>query len=190
MALMYRAELEPNMENMFQRRVAWESAIVSYGRLIVSDNKRKIPFKELVQDVAGDDGLAIHEKIMDWRQGHVVHRTRAEFESVETVLAFEDGSATPTALKIVVGVDLGPLDDSPFVVAFRQHVKNMRDAIAETILLPLGKGVIGDLNSGRIAQPQTLRPADDQSSRERYVITYSLAKLAPTDPVDQPGSGD
>ncbi|OBH34495.1 hypothetical protein A5690_12110 [Mycobacterium intracellulare] len=35
------------------------------GRLIVSDQKRKIPFKEFIKEITGVDGLAIHERIMD-----------------------------------------------------------------------------------------------------------------------------
>jgi hypothetical protein len=54
--------------NLFQRRALWESAIASYGRLIVSDQKRKNPFKEFVEEITGVDGLAIHERI------HSTHR--------------------------------------------------------------------------------------------------------------------
>lgn len=176
MALMYRAELEPNLESMFRRRAYWESAAVSYGRLIVSDKKRKIPFKEFIEEVTGDDGLALHKQIMDWRQGHVAHRTGAKYESVETVLAFEDGSATPNALKIVLGIDLGPLDDTEFVQAFQRHVKTLRDAIYERKLHPLGGKIIEYFNATRPLVE--IRPAVDQSSLERYVVQYRLFELA------------
>ncbi|MCA2254811.1 hypothetical protein JF710_16650 [Mycobacterium intracellulare] len=176
MALMYRAELEPTMENMFRRRAYWESATVSYGRLIVSDKKRKIPFKEFIGEVTGDDGLALHEQIMNWRQQHVAHRTGNQYESVETVLAFEHGSATPNALKIVLGVDMGPLDDSEFVEAFREHVKTLRDAMYERKLHPLGEKIIEYFNATRpLVQ---IRPALNQSSLERYVVEYRLFELA------------
>lgn len=176
MALMYRAELEPNIVNMFRRRAYWESATVSYGRLIVSDKKRKIPFKEFIGEVTGDDGLALHEQIMDWRHRHVAHRTGAEYESVETVLAFENGSATPNALKIVLGVDMGPLDDSEFVQAFQQHVKMLRDAMYERKLHPLGEEIIEYFNATRPLVE--IRAAVDQSSLERYVVQYRLFELA------------
>jgi hypothetical protein len=178
MALLERGRLDDGTPpNMFHRRALWESAVVSYGRCTVSDQKREVPFKDLVIEVAGHDGLALHERIMDWRHGHVAHRKRAEFEAVETVLAFAKGPAHPTALRMILGVDLGPGNDGEFVTAFQQHVKTLRDAMYEKKLRPLGISIIDDLNAGRISRPSELRPADDWSSRERYVVNHCLVEL-------------
>jgi hypothetical protein len=183
MVLNARLGLANTPANLFQRRALWESAVACYGRLIVSDQKRKIPFKEFVEEITGVDGLAIHERIMDWRQGHVVHRTDAEFESIETVLAFAQGSAAPTGLHIVLGTDLGPEDDSEFVVSFREHVKTLRDAIYEKRLRPLGVSIIEDLNKGRITLSEP-RAAEDQSSGERYVINHCLLGATDIGPIN------
>ena len=179
---MERERLEFKPSNIFHRRALWESAVVSYGRVGFSDQKRKVSFRDFVEEVAGTDGLALHDRIMDWRHGHVAHRRDAEFESVETVLAFANGSTSPNALRVVLGVDAGPRDDSEFVTAFRQHVKVMRDAMHEKKLAPLAVDIAGDINSGRIARPTELRPADDQSSADRYVVNSCLAELGPGEP--------
>lgn len=178
MALLYRSELEPNPGNIFRRRACWESALISYGRLVVSNWEREIPFVEFLEEVTGDDGVALHERLMDWRQGHVAHRTSAEFESNETVLAYASGSDTPNTLKVVVGIDMGPLDDSEFAISFKQHVKTLRDAIFERRLQPLGYSIVEDVNGGRIARSE-LRPAEEQSSSGRYVVAYNVLALAP-----------
>lgn len=178
MALMYRSELDHAVPaNLFHRRALWESAVVSYGRCAVSDQKRKIPFREFVEEVTGDEGVALHQRIMDWRHGHVAHRKRAEFESIETVLAFATGSAHPNALRLVLGIESGPKNDDEFVVAFQSHIKTLRDAMCEKRLAPLGVEIVDDLNADCIERPTQLRPADDQSSHERYVITHTLADL-------------
>ncbi len=181
MALLERRELEARFQNMFRRRVLWESAVVSYGRLAVSNRKRKIHFKDFVAQITGAEGLALHEQIMEWRHGHVAHRTSPEFESIETVLTFKDAEATPSALEIVLSTDAGPLDDSEFVVAFRQHVKVLRDAMYEQKIKPLGVSIVDDFNSGRIPNRLVLRPAKGPSSWDRYGIKLSVLKLAATE---------
>lgn len=80
------------------RRPLWEAAVVAYGRLAVSDQKREIAFTDLISEVAGDDGIALHERIMDWRHGQVAHRKRAEFEAIKTVLAYTNSGADPRAI--------------------------------------------------------------------------------------------
>jgi hypothetical protein len=180
MALMYRSELaDTDPAHFFQRRALWESAVVSYGRCAVSDQKRKIPFEDFVVEVTGDDGLALHERIMDWRHGHAAHRKRKEFESIETVLAFAEGSALPNALRLVLSIASGPKDDDELVVAFQPHIKTLRDAMYEKRLDPLGREIVDDFNAGLIQRPTQLRPADDRSSHERYMITHTLAELGP-----------
>lgn len=180
MALMYRSELDDaKAATMFHRRALWESAVVSYGRCAVSDQKRKVPFEDFVREVTGGDGLALHERIMDWRHGHVAHRKRSEFESIETVLAYANPPAHPTALRLLLGIDLGPKNDDELVVAFQSHVKTLRDAIYEQRIAPLGLEIIDDYNAGLVARPAQLHPARDQSSAERYVITHTLAELGP-----------
>lgn len=184
MALLYRGELEDNLPaTMFHRRALWESAVVSYGRCAVSDHKREIPFKDFVEEVTGDEGLALHERIMDWRHGHVAHRKRAEFESIETVLSFAKGSAHPTSLHIVLGIDLGPVNDSEFVASFETHIQTLRDAMYEKKIRPYGFAAIDDMNAGLITRPSQLRAAEDFSSSERYMINHCLAELGAGAPI-------
>lgn len=180
MALMYRDELDDSKAaNMFHRRALWESAVVSYGRCAVSGRKRKIPFVDFVREVTGDAGLSLHERIMDWRHGHVAHRNRSEFESIETVLAYLDPPAHPTALRVVNGTALGPKNDDELVVSFKSHIKLLRDAIYEKRMAPLGLEIIDDYNAGLVVRPTRLRRNDDEPSLERYVITHTLAELGP-----------
>lgn len=180
MALMYRSELaDTDPAHVFRRRSLWESAVVSYGRCAVSDQKRKIPFEEFVAEITGEDGLAVHERIMDWRHGHVAHRKRKEFESIETVLAFSGGPVQPTALRLVLGVSAGPSNDDELVVAFQPHIKALRDAMYEKRLGPLGREIVDDFNAGLVQRPTQLRPADDSSSPDMYVITHTIAELGP-----------
>ncbi|OBF56727.1 hypothetical protein A5756_10575 [Mycobacterium sp. 852002-53434_SCH5985345] len=161
------------------RRSLWEAAVVAYGRLAVSDQKREIAFKDLISEVAGEDGVVLHERIMDWRHGHVAHRKRAEFEAIKTVFAYAN-SVTPTSLHSVLAVDAGPAAGSKFARAFQKHVKMMRDSMYELRIRPLATKVIEDVNEGRIAKPGALRPADDQSTGDRYIINQCLYELNPT----------
>ncbi|PYE19245.1 hypothetical protein DFR67_103156 [Williamsia limnetica] len=177
MALFERQQLPRRPSSLFQRRALWESAVVAYARADQSKDRRDIQFKNFVQEITGDSGSAMHKRVMDWRHGHVAHRKRAEFESAETVIAFRNGSATPSSLHLVLGIDLGPEDDSEFVAAFRQHVEVLRNAMYETRISPLAKQIIDNINESKIVIPSEMRPADDQSSSARYVINHLLLTL-------------
>ena len=180
MALAERRELEATKAtNVFLRRALWDSAVVSYGRFGFSEQARPISPEDFIEDVEGKDGLALHKRIMDWRHGHVAHRKRAEFESVETVLAYANGADRPTALRLVLGIDLGPLDDSDFVAAFQNHVAVLATAMYENKIRPLALSIIEDLNTKRIALPSSLSPARDHSTWERYVINQCVSMLGP-----------
>ena len=177
MALLARRELKMELATIFHKRALWESAVVSYGRTVMSDHERKIPFKDYVEEIAGADGLAVHERVMDWRHGHVAHRKRPEFESVETVVTYVNGSDAPSALHLVLGIDLGPEDEGEFVTSFRQLVEVLRTSLYERRILPLVMKIVDDLNAGTIPFPLSSRPADDQSSPERYVFNRHLVDV-------------
>ncbi|MCV7346426.1 hypothetical protein [Mycolicibacterium rhodesiae] len=164
--------------NMFLRRALWESAIASYGRCAVSAKKRNIPFRDFVQDTVGEDGMAVHRQIMDWRHGHVAHRNRAEFESIETVLTYEKGAAQrPKSFNVVLKIDAGPPNDSEFVAAFDSHVTTLRDTLWEQKLFGLTQDIVADLNAGRIPWPSQLRAADDKIEAGWYSINQNITTL-------------
>lgn len=179
MALMEHQKLEPKPSNMFHRRALWESAVVSYGRFGFSEQKRPISPKEFVEEVTGTDGLALHERLMDWRHGHVAHRRDSEFESVETVLAFPGESTVPHGIRVVLGIDCGPGLDGDFIGKFQSHIKTLRDAMYEKRLRGFGIAIKDDLDANRIAQPTELRSPPDQATLERYVINLCLLGLNP-----------
>lgn len=163
--------------NLFLRRALWESAVASYGRCAVSSRRRDIAFNELVQEIAGADGFAVHQRIMDWRHGHVAHRNRAEFESVETVLTYSNGPAQPTSLNVIVNIDAGPPNAAELVANFESHVTILRDAVWQKRMFPLAASVVDDLNSGRIAWPTELHLPSDETSAGRYVINQCITTL-------------
>lgn len=178
MALNERTKLDDSQpSNMFIRRALWESAIASYGRCAVSGEKRKIMFNALVEETVGEAGMKVHERIMDWRHGHVAHRNRPEFESAETVLVYADGPARPTSLNVVVTVHAGPLNSDPFLAEVENHVRIVRDAVWEKKMFPLAVDVVEDLNAGRLAWPKELRIPDDQVSAGHYVIDQCITSL-------------
>ena len=131
-------------------------------------------FKDFVREVAGELGMATHTRIMDWRHGHVAHRNRAEFETVETAVEYADG--LPAGLHLVIASDIGPTDDHPFVAEFERHVKLLRDTMYETKISPLAVQLAKVLGSDQVALTAP-GPAHDQSSAERLVITHHLATL-------------
>lgn len=184
MALFERRGLDDSkMANVFHRRALWESAVASYGRCAVSNKRRKIAFKDFVSEVTGDDGLAVHERIMDWRHGHVAHRNGAEFESVETGFTYADTPTHPTSLNVALVIDAGPPNSSEFVADFENHVKTMRDAVWEQKLFPLAGDVVDDVNAGRIARPTQPRALDDRSGEGRYTLNLNITTLGKGEPV-------
>jgi hypothetical protein len=174
MVLLERRELPTKPSTAFQRRGLWESAVIAYGRADQSQWERPVPFKDFVREVAGEDGMATHDRIMDWRHGHVAHRNRAEFESVETAVEYAQGS--PTGLYLVIASDIGPKNDHPFVAEFERHVKLLRDTMYETKISPLAMQLVDVLGSDQVALTAP-GPAQGQSSAERLVITQHLATL-------------
>ena len=155
----------------------------------MSDHERKIPFKDYVEEIAGADGLAVHERVMDWRHGHVAHRKRPEFESVETVVTYVNGSDAPSALHPVLGIDLGPEDEGEFVTSFRQLVEVLRTSLYERRILPLVMKIVDDLNAGTIPFPLALARRRSVKSRalclqsssggcERYSAPSGLSQVS------------
>ncbi|WP_099025623.1 hypothetical protein [Mycolicibacterium palauense] len=179
MALHERRKLDDSkMANVFHRRALWESAVASYGRCAVSNRKRKIAFKDFVAEILGDEGLAVHERIMDWRHGHVAHRNGAEFESVETGFTYANGPAHPTSINVALEIDAGPPNSAEFVTTFEDHVKTVRDALWEQKLFPLAASVVDDVNAGRIARPAELHVRKDRSGEEgRYTLNLNITTL-------------
>jgi hypothetical protein len=172
--LLERRGLPMERSNVFQRRGLWESAVIAYGRADQSQFERPVPFKEFVKDVAGDAGMATHNRVMDWRHGHVAHRNRAEFETVETVVKFSQ--SLPTNLSLVIASDIGPTNDNPFVTEFERHVKILRDAMYEDKIAPLEMRIVDALGSDQVTLTAP-RPTRDQSSTDWLVITHHLATL-------------
>ncbi|PXW34050.1 UNVERIFIED_CONTAM: hypothetical protein DES50_102675 [Williamsia faeni] len=143
MALKKRRELANDLENGFLRRALWEAAVVAYGRMAMSMRKRNVDFDALLRDVGGADVLALHERIMDWRHGHVAHRRDAEFEDVELTAQFAGrGGAQPViALHLRVSSSIGPPDDDEFVREFAAFVEALRNRLWATRLAPLAAEV-------------------------------------------------
>jgi hypothetical protein len=122
--------------NVFVRRALWESAVISYGRLGQSTQRRKIDLGALFA-ASGDSGASeFHDEIMRWRHGHVAHRADAAFESVKALLCV-DGLGSPHALQLVVEPAIGPQDDENLVERFRAHVFLLRNTIWESFMAPL-----------------------------------------------------
>jgi hypothetical protein len=173
MILLERRQLRSERSNVFARRGLWESAVIAYGRADQSQFERPVPFKEFVKEVAGDSGKATHDRIMDWRHGHVAHRNSAEFETVETVVEFTHSLAA--ALKLVIASDVGPANDDPFVAEFENLVKLLRDEMYERRIAPLAAQVAEALGSGHITLPAP--GPKDVPSDDRVVITHLLRTL-------------
>ena len=174
MMLFERRELPDKHASVYQRRGLWEAAVIAYSRADQSQYERPVPFKGFVKSVAGERGMATHDRIMDWRHGHVAHRNRDEFETVETLVKYEHG--LPTGLYVAVASDIGPANDNPFLAEVEEHVKRIRDAIYERKLSPLAIQLAPVLLSDQVALTAP-RPARNQSSDERLLITHDLAKL-------------
>lgn len=130
-----RQEIPNTATNMFARRAMWESAIVSYGRMGASDN-RKVDFQTFVTDVGGIEGVQLHSELMTWRHDHVAHRSGTQFE--ETVVAAYFADSDVNHLSVNVSTDVGPADDSDFAERFRSHVKRLRDHLWESYMAPWG----------------------------------------------------
>jgi hypothetical protein len=168
MVLSERAEVPPAATNVFLRRALWESAIVSYGRMAVSEKRRKLDHEELLRTARGDRGIEFHELLMGWRHDHVGHRLSRELESIDVYVDYLD--ADPSVLdsvRVAVSPSGGPPDNSPFAVEFREHVTALRDVLWERYLAPIGEVIARQLPTG------TPMPTPAESS-ERVTVEQTL----------------
>ncbi|GAB08251.1 hypothetical protein GOARA_006_00100 [Gordonia araii NBRC 100433] len=165
-ALYERAQMEPIPATIFQRRALWESAVIAYGRATQSERGRKVGFQTFVTETLTPGQIATHERIMDWRHGHVAHRRDDEFEEVCTEIVLRDG--VPTELRVGVGIDAGASQD--FVEEFQAHVFMLRNHVWEKKLAPNVQSVVTGMNqctvSAEAPSDESPRPGDD-----RYTVT-------------------
>ncbi|QNJ91216.1 hypothetical protein HZU40_23785 [Mycolicibacterium fluoranthenivorans] len=137
MVLAARSEVPNVPANVFHRRGLWESAIVSYGRMAVSERRRKLDHEDLLRAARGDRGVEFHEVLMGWRHDHVAHRLSQDLETVTVCVDYPDEQPDVLdSIRVFVSPSGGPVDDSPFVVEFREHAKALRDALWEKYLAP------------------------------------------------------
>lgn len=153
---------------MFLRRALWESAIVSYGRMAVSEKRRKLDHHELLGAARGDSGVEFHKLLMGWRHDHVGHRLSRELESIDVYADYLDADpGVLDSLRVAVSPSGGPADDSPFVVEFREHVTALRDTLWERYLAPIGELIAKQLPTG------TPMPTPAKSS-DRLILEQTL----------------
>lgn len=140
MVLLARTEVPDTPGNVLHRRALWESAIVSYGRMAVSEKRRNVEYEDLLRAARGARGVEFHETLMQWRHDHVEHRKSRDLEVVAVYADYLD--ADPDVLdsiRVSISPSGGPIDDSPFVVEFGLHVKALRDTLWEKYLAPIGE---------------------------------------------------
>lgn len=120
--------LSDTATNAFHRRALWESAIVSYGRVEVSDRRRKLDYDDLLRSARGERGVEFHKTLMNWRHDHVAHRLPRD---LETVAVFADYlNHAPNAhdsVSVPVSAAGGPPESSPTLVEFTEHAKALRE---------------------------------------------------------------
>jgi hypothetical protein len=90
MVLAARSKVPDVAANVFHRRALWESAIVSYGRMAVSEKRRKLAHDDLLRAARGERGVVFHETLMGWRHDHVAHRLSRALETVTVSADFLD----------------------------------------------------------------------------------------------------
>ncbi|MEU4710855.1 hypothetical protein AB0G00_30950 [Nocardia salmonicida] len=87
--LLERLKTPDASPNLFLRRGLWEAAVVSYGRVGPSHQRRKIDLDALFL-ASGDSGASdFHNVISKWRHGHVTHRADTAFETVDALLSVD-----------------------------------------------------------------------------------------------------
>lgn len=175
MMLHERRQLPDKPSSVYQRRGLWEAAVIAYSRADQSQFERPVPFKQFVLDVAGEAGIRTHDRIMDWRHGHVAHRNRAEFETAETMIKYEKGS--PVGLYVAVTSDIGPANGNPFLLQVEQHIQAIRNAVCEQKMVPSAIDLAHVVLFTDQVALSTPGPAVSRSSNENLVITYDLAKI-------------
>jgi hypothetical protein len=90
MVLHYRQNLPDIAANAFARRALWESAVITYGRMEFSDQKRKLAHDELLRASGGRKAVAFHDQLTRWRHDHVAHRLSKQFEATAVVASYAD----------------------------------------------------------------------------------------------------
>jgi len=170
---LYKRQNTPNTAaNVFVRRALWESAIISYGRMEFSDKKRKLTHEDLLRAAGGENALAFHERLSQWRHNHIAHRLSADYETTAAVARYADtGQTGLEALELGVSTWIGPTDDSGDAQEFRDHVTRVKNTLWEMYLAPIGEALVR-------RQPSTL--GDDphfpglKSDAEHLVVTCTL----------------
>ncbi|AFS13662.1 MULTISPECIES: hypothetical protein [Mycobacterium avium complex (MAC)] len=140
MVLAARTQVPDVAANVFHRRALWESAIVSYGRMAVSEKRRDIDYEDLLRAARGDRAMQFHETLMGWRHDHVAHRKSRDLEAVAVYADYLD--ADPDVLdsiRVSVSPSGGPAEGSPLVIEFYEHVKALRDTLWQKYLAPIGE---------------------------------------------------
>lgn len=140
MVLAARTEVPDVAANVFHRRALWESAIVGYGRMAVSEKRRNVDYEDLLRAARGDRGMQFHETLMGWRHDHVAHRRSRDLEAVAVYADYL--VAAPDVLdsiRVSVSPSGGPAEGSPLVVEFCEHVKALRDTLWQKYLAPIGE---------------------------------------------------
>lgn len=139
MALSERTGLPDIPSNVFVRRALWEAAVVSYGRMAVSD-KRNVDYEELVQSARGDRGIELHKTLMVWRHDHVAHRKSRDLESVKIYADYLDSDPDVLdSIRVQVASSGGPPVGSHVAVEFAKHVKALRDTVWMNYLAPIAE---------------------------------------------------
>lgn len=160
MVLAARSKVPDVAANVFHRRALWESAIVSYGRMAVSEKRRKLAHDDLLRAARGERGVVFHETLMGWRHDHVAHRLSRDLETVTVCADFlDDDPDELDSIRVFVSPSGGPADDSPLVVEFREHAKALRDALWEKYLAPPADLIAKRGPRGILVSPQP-PPAD------------------------------
>lgn len=160
MVLLARTEVPDVAANVFHRRALWESAIVSYGRMAVSEKRRNVDYEELLRAARGDRGVEFHETLMGWRHDHVAHRKSRSLESVAVYADYLDEAPDVLdSIRVSVSPSGGPADDSPLVVEFCEHIKTLRDKLWEKYLAPVGE-LIATRGPRGVLEPADRAPSD------------------------------
>lgn len=140
MVLAARAEVSDVAAQVFHRRGLWESAIISYGRMAVSEKRRKLEHDDLLRTARGERGVEFHQTLMAWRHDHVAHRLSRDLEIISVLADYlDDAPEVLDSIRVSVSPSGGPADDSALVVEFGEHVKALRDALWKHYLAPIGE---------------------------------------------------
>ncbi|OFV75155.1 hypothetical protein [Rhodococcus erythropolis] len=156
MVLLERAQVTDTAANAFHRRALWESAIVSYGRMGVSDRRRKLDYDDLLRAARGERGIEFHKTLMNWRHDHVAHRLSRDLETVVVFADYLDHAPSVLdSISVSVSAAGGPPESSPTLVEFTAHVKALRDTLWEKYLAPTAELIATRGPSGGMKSPES-----------------------------------